>query len=385
MPSTQNANLSLVCRLQLVVETLATVAKCATVLLLLNSSHGIQPLVVFGLSQVVYGSCLCVGYWAYFLTRLRKFELLNWEHVMMRRVRDVKPAMLSAFSSFTLQAIEKHFLGEAEKFIMAIFQPNYDQGVYGLVNNLGSLVVRTVFQPFEQAVFTAFSMSDSDKGGKRGMQRKADLLTMILKMVLVMGTYAVVFGPFYSFSVLWIAYGKRWAVSEAPHILAIYCVYVCCMALNGVSEAFVHATANKEALKDVNLWLVIFSVMHSAISIFLVNKYSTSGLVVAGCLSMCLRVLYCANYTRSYFASCTFSVIQAAPSRWFLLTGCVSAAFLSISERRLLRDREEATTRDVMCHVGVGVAIGCLSLAILYLTEKRSIVRFYKELAKRSD
>ena len=33
------------------------------------------------------------------------------------------------------------------------------EGVYGLVDNLGSLVVRVVFQPFEEAAFTAFSRS----------------------------------------------------------------------------------------------------------------------------------------------------------------------------------------------------------------------------------
>lgn len=35
--------------------------------------------------------------------------------------------------------------------------PQADQGVYGLVANLGSLVVRTLFQPFEEAAFAAFS------------------------------------------------------------------------------------------------------------------------------------------------------------------------------------------------------------------------------------
>ena len=32
-----------------------------------------------------------------------------------------------------------------------------EQGVYGLVTNLGSLVVRLLFQPFEEAAFLAFS------------------------------------------------------------------------------------------------------------------------------------------------------------------------------------------------------------------------------------
>ena len=41
--------------------------------------------------------------------------------------------------------------------VMAMGQSAYDQGVYGLVSSLGSLVVRTLFQPIEEAAFTAFS------------------------------------------------------------------------------------------------------------------------------------------------------------------------------------------------------------------------------------
>lgn len=58
------------------------------------------------------------------------------------------------------QAAEKLVLAEGSKMVMAVAQSAYDQGVYGLVTNLGSLLVRTLFQPFEEAAFTAFSKSD---------------------------------------------------------------------------------------------------------------------------------------------------------------------------------------------------------------------------------
>ena len=57
------------------------------------------------------------------------------------------------------QAAEKLVLAEGSKMVMAVAQSAYDQGVYGLVANLGSLVVRTLFQPVEEAAFTAFSKS----------------------------------------------------------------------------------------------------------------------------------------------------------------------------------------------------------------------------------
>lgn len=53
--------------------------------------------------------------------------------------------------------MEKLLLAEGSKLVLVAFETSYNQGVYGLVSNLGSLVVRTVFQPFEEAAFIAFS------------------------------------------------------------------------------------------------------------------------------------------------------------------------------------------------------------------------------------
>ena len=55
------------------------------------------------------------------------------------------------------QAGEKLLLAEGSKLVMAAFENSHAQGVYGLVTNLGSLVVRTLFQPIEEAAFLSFS------------------------------------------------------------------------------------------------------------------------------------------------------------------------------------------------------------------------------------
>lgn len=50
---------------------------------------------------------------------------------------------------------------EGSRMVMALCQSSYNQGVYGLVTNLGSLVVRTIFFPVEEAAFRAFSKPPS--------------------------------------------------------------------------------------------------------------------------------------------------------------------------------------------------------------------------------
>lgn len=40
-----------------------------------------------------------------------------------------------------------------------------------------------------------------------------------------------------------IVYGQRWAATEAPAALAWYCSYILLLAVNGVTEAYVHGIA----------------------------------------------------------------------------------------------------------------------------------------------
>jgi hypothetical protein len=59
-------------------------------------------------------------------------------------------------------------LAEGSKLVLVATQSAAEQGVYGLASNLGSLVVRTVFQPFEEAAFLAFARPGGGGGGGGG-------------------------------------------------------------------------------------------------------------------------------------------------------------------------------------------------------------------------
>lgn len=60
-----------------------------------------------------------------------------------------------------MHQIEKQVLAEGSKMVLVVVQTQYNQGVYGLVGNLGSLVVRMLFQPLEEIAFATFSRSAS--------------------------------------------------------------------------------------------------------------------------------------------------------------------------------------------------------------------------------
>ena len=76
-----------------------------------------------------------------------------------------------------MQAIEKLVLAEGSKIAMTKVQAAYNLGIYGVVVNLGSVVVRTLFQPVEEAAFMAFSQALPAQN--LSMERIATLLQLI--------------------------------------------------------------------------------------------------------------------------------------------------------------------------------------------------------------
>lgn len=96
------------------------------------------------------------------------------------------------------------------------------QGVYGLVTNLGSLVVRTLLFPFEEASFAAFSHKGSAAPPtKAALQRDAELLSALLQGIALVGMLCAGFGPPYASTAVQVLY-PQWADTDAAQALALY-------------------------------------------------------------------------------------------------------------------------------------------------------------------
>lgn len=138
-------------------------------------------------------------------------------------------------------------LAEGSKFVLISFQRLYDEGVYGLVSNLGSLFVRLILQPFEESAFTLFSRSHfltqlnltlllRSSGTKEDLKKQAKLLKTLIHCVSLLGTLALIFGPPSTSLFLRVLYSHKWSETEADSVLAWYCPYIALMAINGSSN-----------------------------------------------------------------------------------------------------------------------------------------------------
>lgn len=80
--------------------------------------------------------------------------------------------------------MEKLLLAEGTKIAMTKVQSAYDQGVYGLVVNLGSIAARLLLQPFEEAAFMSFSQTS---GRADNVNTQLKKLVPLLRLALLFG------------------------------------------------------------------------------------------------------------------------------------------------------------------------------------------------------
>eukprot|EP01084_Bolivina_argentea_P010550 19664_1 len=252
-----------------------------------------QYLISFGKAQI-YASFIVILLWYAIFIRII-FEKRNKKDdniTGFMTFKDLQPCFIridyelieSSFMFFFQSAI-KFGLTEGEKIVMIGLNINATvQGIYSLVSNLGSLIARYVFAQIEKAANTEFSKLDK----KTNKNIIIEILSNVLKIVIILALLCVVFSPNYSFMALDIIYGEKWSKTNAPNALALYCWYLLFMSVNGITEAFVQSeTPNKY----YQMFLIITSIIYWIVVAYLMN-IGVNGLIYANCINMLIRIGY---------------------------------------------------------------------------------------------
>ncbi|KAG1680360.1 hypothetical protein FOA52_015451 [Chlamydomonas sp. UWO 241] len=382
-------------QLRATIDTVSLLLKSALTLYLVSHS-ALPPATIFSLAQLAYACAVLVAYAAAVggeaVAGLRQARRSRSGHALWGP-EERGAVWMSAI--FSLQAAEKQVLAEGSKFVLAGMQSSYNQGVYGLVANLGSLVVRTLFQPLEEIAFAAFSRfqvsinaskeadalakktaaADGGDGDGGGVERMAQVLSLLVRLVCLLGLASTCFGPPYAYTLVRLVYGTKWSETEAPAVLAVYATYILLLAVNGVTEAFVHAVLDARGLSQINALLVAFAVVHVAASAGAVSAAGAVGLVAADAANMALRIVSSLWYIRRQFRSLpSFRLSQLSP-RPATLAAFAAAGLAALASQRALVSGARALTqraflRAAACHVGVGAALLACLAVVLYRTER---------------
>lgn len=368
-------------RTRVLIDGVAVLARCiATFGWMKYGTHTLSGLHAFAYGQMAFAVVVVCGYYAFSILeminarRSKKADAAQpHETYIFTQPRDLfpqrlpvdtdsswparytDPVLLRLTTQLTYQSLEKFALTEGEKLVLVSLNSNLDaQGIYGLIQNLGSLVARMVLQPLEESAFMEFSLlfaeettrkekEDANKEKATSHNETASqvngfdatssavdssvdssswssgarILGVLLHFVLLIGLLLLSFGPAYSYVFIDLLYGPKWSSTSAPSMLSLYCVYILFMALNGVTEAFVSAVISTRQLKTYNLCLIVFSAIYIAACAVLL-PFGSGGLIAANCVNMAMRIAYSTwfiigFFTRTHHQTPEVSTVVDAP------------------------------------------------------------------------
>ncbi|CAM9195610.1 unnamed protein product [Lampetra planeri] len=381
-------------RLKVVAESLAMIAKCSITVVLVVSARE-WGLYIFSAAHLVYTGVLVLCYVVYFLRYLASNEATE-KSFPLHSVKDLLPhkakgevAVCSTDRtlgrltwSFFKQSFLKQILTEGERYVMTFLNVLSfgDQGVYDIVNNLGSMVARFIFLPIEESFYVFFAKvlergCDVKRQKQEDVSVASEVLECLLKLVLVVGLIITVFGYAYSHLALDIYGGSLLSSGAGPTLLQCYSCYVLLLAVNGVTECFVFAAMSQEEVDKYNVVMLGLSVSFLFLSYMLTWWSGSVGFILANCLNMGLRIAHSLLYIRRYFQSSPWNPLRGlVPSPFVLLALAVSGVVTVVSEGFFCCD---SGWLPRLVHICVGaVCLLCVLVAVL-ITETQ-LVQFVR-------
>lgn len=258
--------------------------------------------------------------------------------------------LLNLSLSLYLQNGIKYILTQGDSLLIAALATLEDQGTYALSANYGGLIARMLFRPIEDSARNLFAdlcftpsnpiskdIKDQDNTQPQdttktnldpaNLHQASQTLRTLLHAYTLLALLAIPLGPAAAPLLLQLIAGTRWSQTPAARVLGTYCYYIPLLALNGVSEAFVAATASGKELKRQSLWMGVFFVGFAGGAWVFVRilGWGAEGVVWANVLHMVLRVGFNLVYVRAWFgvrgvvSSCLgffdFAVFECAVER----------------------------------------------------------------------
>ncbi|KAG6013018.1 hypothetical protein E4U41_005178 [Claviceps citrina] len=216
------------------------------------------------------------------------------------------------------QSLVKHLLTQGDTFLVSLFSTPETQGNYALANNYGGLVARLLFQPVEESSRGYFSnllsggSSESSATAATAAPAKTpssevtearQSFCALTRLYMILSAVVVALGPVASPSLVALVAGRRWAADGAGDVLAVYCLYIPFLALNGITESFVASVASEADVHRQSLWMGAFSVVFAASAFVLMRvlPLGAQGLVLANICNMVCRIVWSVAFVRAYF------------------------------------------------------------------------------------
>ncbi|VDD92223.1 unnamed protein product [Enterobius vermicularis] len=294
---------------------------------------------------------------------------------------------LKTFSSFVWHSFAKHFSTEGANFVLtfAANMSHENQAVYDAIDKLGSLVVRIVLTPLDQAAEMYFARylkrgENVNKQNEINVRRGTTCLMGLVHLALLVGLTVCTFAVPYSSLGVWIYGGERFAEKSAANILRFYCVYVLIIAVNGVIECFATSTMDNIQTVKHGTFLSIASFAQFVVSAFACRHLGAYGIILGNSLNVLIRIFYNWRRIQEYLnGKVSFTEVLPSFTIFFLLLFALATSSLSF----LIFGREKGIIHN-SAHLAVGGALFMFVVNYVYHNDEALAVllREYSHVQK---
>ncbi|XP_039287044.1 protein RFT1 homolog [Nilaparvata lugens] len=230
--------------------------------------------------------------------------------------------------TFMKQGVMKQVLTEGERYIMTLFSvlTFSEQGVFDIVNNLGSLAARLLFRPIEDNAYFYFSQrvhrdTPLPEQSLAQITEASTVLRQLLRTVASIGLVILVFGQAYARLALLLYGGSRLATGLAPWLLRAHSMAILFIAVNGTTEGYSLATMDASQLNRFNKWMVILSIGFLFVSWLLTTLFGSLGFILANCCNMAARITHSIIFIKKQYEKTYFNPLAGLiPGKRFLST-----------------------------------------------------------------
>ncbi|KTW28744.1 glycolipid translocation protein [Pneumocystis jirovecii RU7] len=279
-----------------------------------------------------------------------------------------QPTLMLAIT-ITSQSLFKYILTEGDRFLITWFMTDFEQGIYALVVNYGSLIARLIFNPIEELSRNVFSKLCLKRNNDKCLLAR-NILLVIIKLYIIFGIFVITFGPLYCSVFIKIVAGSKWSKTYAPSVLKLYLFYIPIMAINGITEAFVQAVATPNDIKKQSCWMFFFSGLFMFMGFIFLNyfKLGINGIVFINMINLSARAIWSLVYIRNYFGNLVIELFF--PSKMF------SFLVILIGYLMQLKMQSIATISDIL----TGIMIAGFLFCICIFKERNMLKMLYIEI-----
>ncbi|PSN56321.1 Protein RFT1 [Blattella germanica] len=325
------------------------------------------------LAAVVY----TLGYYIYFYYYIK--NLIEKRNERKKDAPDGKPPINLRYPSidyslarltwsFFKQGILKQLLTEGERYIMTLFSvlSFSEQGVYDVVNNLGSLAARFLFRPIEESAYFYFSQmvgrdTSIQEQNQKHMAESANVLYQVLRCITCIGLVILVFGQSYSTLLLYLYGGQSLIVGPGPLLMRTHCLAVLLLAINGITECYSFATMNTAQLDRYNYLMAMLSILFLIVSWALTRLFGGVGFILANCCNMAARIGHSIRFIRQRYQNTEYKPLGGLiPGPYFLVILSIAGVITQLSQIFLFEWFK-------LIHLGIGmICFGCVLASWIY-------------------